>query len=75
MAAATMAIRVMPPIITSASKTESTLAVIRGSSENVLSKPAAMLLICGKFPVPKELSTVAMAKMIANHLAFIPFSI
>ena len=70
-AAATVAIRVIPPMITKVRSTDKTLAVIRGSREKVLSSPAAILFIWGRLPV---LNTVAMAKMTANHLAFSPFS-
>ena len=72
--AATFAIRVMPPIITRANNTDSTLAVTIGSRANVLSRPAAILLICGRLPVPNELNTVAIANRIANHFALRPFS-
>ena len=74
MAAATLAILVIPPIITNASKTESTHAVISGSRLNVVSRPEAMAFICGRFPVPNELRTVANANITANHFAFKPLS-
>ena len=44
-AAATFAILVIPPIMTNASKTDSTLAVIKGSRSKVASSPEAIALI------------------------------
>ena len=66
--------RVMPPMITSASSADMNMAVISGSRLKVLSSPAAILLIWGRLPVPKELSTVAMANSTASHFSLRPFS-
>jgi hypothetical protein len=71
----TAAILVIPPNITKAKKTPSTLPIISGSKPNVASILVAILLLCGRLPVPNELITVAMAKATANHFMFKRLSI
>ena len=71
----TEAIRWIPPIITRPRRIANTPPTSIGSKPNVASIEVAMPLDCGKFPVPNELMTVAIANATASHFIFKRLSI
>ena len=58
----TLAIRLIPPMMTSPSNTASIAPVIFSSIPNVRNMDVDILLIWGRLPVPKEERMVATAK-------------
>ena len=72
--AATRAIRLMPPTMTSPSSTASTPPESHVGISNEVSSPDAMLFACGRLPEPNELITVAIAKTTASHFRLSPCS-
>ena len=74
MAAATKAMRRMPPTMTKPSRVASAKPDSQVGTPNDASRPVAMLLLCGRLPVPKALNTVATAKNTASHFRFRPRS-
>ena len=61
-------------MITSPSNVARTAPDIQVGMPKDASRPAAMLLLCGRLPEPKELITSATAKNIANQRIFSPCS-
>ena len=59
----TAAMRRMPPMITSAISAASTSPLTQVGMLKEASSPDARLLLCGKLPEPKELTTVAMDRL------------
>ena len=61
-------------MITSPSRIESSRPLVQVGMPNEACKPDAMLLLCGRLPLPNELMTIAAAKNTASHFMLRPRS-
>ena len=69
-----VAIFLIPPIITTPTKTETTIPMIIGEKEKVEVREEEMAFACTILPIPKEEIIVKIQNITAKNLDFSPYS-